>query len=360
MAVPPRLRRAAHPLLLLLILALPGCPGGSQEPARDSDADIDAILAHAEGSFRAGEYGEARAAYEKVLQARPDDPRVMAPLGTCYLKTHQVKTAGELLAGHLKSHPENTAARLVLARALIRQAEFDAAATQLQQVLKADPNSLMAQYNLGFLAYRRHDYEGAVEHLKATLALRPDHPEAHYTLGLTYMAQERYPEAVAELQEAVRIDPKHVGARYNLANAAARTGNTALAAQNRAVYAELSGRTKADAERANQVKSSSLKAVEFLMAEKYPEALAEYQKLLAQHPDYAPLYNDVGRLQLKLGQRQEALATLKRAVEIDPRLSEPHYLLANIYREMGDAAAADRELGAFAALETIPEGKSGY
>jgi tetratricopeptide (TPR) repeat protein len=151
-----------------------------------------------------------------------------------------------------------------------------------------------------------------------------------------------------------------VGAHFNLANAAARAGQMPLAQEHQRIYAELSGQTKSEAERSAQVKAQSLKAVEYLMAEKYEDALAEYHKLLEANSDYAPLYNDIGRVQLKLGRRQEALASLRRAVELDARLSEPHYLLSNLYRDMGDQAGADRELAAFAALETIPEGKSGY
>ncbi len=68
----------------------------------------------------------------------------------------------------------------------------------------------------------------------------------------------------------------------------------------------------------------------------------------------------MGQILILLSRRDEALAALRKAVELDPKLSDPHYLLSGLYRERGDAAAADRELTTFAALETIPEGKSGY
>jgi len=346
----------------LLAVAIAGCPGGStQAPGRgEAGATLETALAHADSAFRDADYEEAQSAYEHALQIQPDHPRAVAALGTCYLKNRQVKKAADLLAGHLQRHPENAAARLVLARALLRQADYGAAAGELGKVLQSDPDNLMAHYNLGFIAYRGRDFDSALEHLKRTIALRPDHAEAHYTLGLTFLALERHAAAVAELQEAVRIDPRHIGAHFNLANAAARAGRMPLSEEHQRIFADLSGSTKAEAERSAQVKANSLKAVEFLMAEKYEEALVEYRKLLDENPDYAPLYNDIGRVQLKLGQRQEAMQALRRAVELDPRLSEPHYLLANIYRDLGDQEGADRELATFAALETIPEGKSGY
>jgi predicted Zn-dependent protease len=97
-----------------------------------------------------------------------------------------------------------------------------------------------------------------------------------------------------------------------------------------------------------------------MLDKKYPEALAEYRTLAARFPDHAPLYTAIGQLQILLGRRDEAFEALKKATELDPKQSDPHYLLAGLYLERGDQQAADRELAMFAALETIPEGKSGY
>lgn len=344
-----------------LLLGLIGCAGGSAEKnGADSAATLDAALQHGNAAFKDGEYAEAAAAYETALTIDADQPKAVVGLATCRLKVHQVKGAHDLLADHLTRHPEDAPARLVLARALVREADFDQAAIELRKVLEKDPDNLLAQYNLGFIAYRSARYDEAEKYLTRTLALRPDHPEAHYTLGLVYLTRGENEKAVKELQEATRIDPKHVGAHFNLANAAARSGQTALAAAEQRTYADLTGRSKAEAERSAQVKAQSLAAVQHMMAGEYPAALVEYQKLQKLYPDHAPLLNDIGRVQLRLGQRQEALATLKRAAELDPRLSEPHYLLANLYTELGDTEGAARELRIFSGLETIPEGKSGY
>ena len=345
-----------------LLLSLAACAGGTTggKEKEDPAQALEAAVAHGEVAFKDGDCKEALKAFEAARKIQPDQPRAVVAGATCLLKTHQVKGAKDLLTDYLSRHPEDVAARLTLARTLLRGAEFDAAAVELGRVRQADPQNLMALYNLGFIAYRNGDYAGAEKDLQEALRVRPDHPEAHYTLGLTYLALGRNDEAVVALQEAVRLEPAHVGAHFNLAKAAALAGKNDLAASERATYARLSGKSKADTERSEQVKSQSLKAVQFLMADNFPEALKEYQALLARYPDHAPLYNDIGRIELRLGRRQEALQSLKRAAELDPRLSEPHYLLANLYREAGDAASAERELRVFATLETIPEGKSGY
>src|SRR5437879_8551317 len=132
------------------------------------------------------------------------------------------------------------------------------------------------------------------------------------------------------------------------------------AEREQAIYADLSGRSKSRQEKEAQIKSSSVKAIQYVLDKKYPEALAEYQDLATRYPDYAPIFSQIGQLQIRLGRRDEAFQALRRAVEIDPKLGDPHYLLSGLYRERGDQQAADRELETFAALEVIPEGKSGY
>jgi tetratricopeptide (TPR) repeat protein len=321
---------------------------------------LQTILAHADAAFGEAEYVEAQAAYEEAIRIDPGNARATANLGTCYLHNRQIRRARELLDGFVERHPGEVATRLVLARVFVRQADLERAAEILEGVLQVQPDQLTARYNLGFLSYRLGRYDAAREHLGRAVELRPEFPEAFYTLGLNFMALGRLDEAIAALEKAVALDPRHVGARFNLANAHARAGNTAEWRKHQAVYAELSGRSKAQRERETQITTSSVQAIRLLQQQRLPEALAEYTALAQRFPDHAPLHLEIGRLQHRLGRRDAALGALRRAVELDAGLSQVHYLLAEIYREMGDAEAARREIEIFAALEIIPEGKSGY
>jgi tetratricopeptide (TPR) repeat protein len=352
-------RRAGLPTLVLLALcACSGGPGGgAPEPPRES---LQTLLTHADAAYRDGDFDEAQSAYEEALRVDPANGRVIVNLAQCYLKSRQVRKAEELLAARLATHSDDAAARLVMARVQIRQGALGPAAEALRVVVAAQPDNLVARYNLGFVAYRSRLYDEAETHLRAAIALRPDHAESHYTLGLTSLARGRLPEAIALLEKAVTLAPDHLGARFNLANALARAGRGQEAARAQAAYAELSGRSKARQETETQIATSSVKAVKLQMERLYPEALAEYQALAARFPGHAPLWNEIGRLRVRLGDREGALEALRRATALDPRLSEPHYLLAGLYRQMGDEQAAARAMETFAALETIPEGKSGY
>src|SRR6266568_2206350 len=307
----------------LFLVALAGCGAGAPTGGAPAES-LPTVLTHADGSFRDGDYAEAQSAYEQALRIDPEQSRATANLATCYLKNRIVKKAETLLQGFLERHPDDAGARLVLARVYLRQGELGPAADSLREVLRTHPDVVTAHYNLGLIAYRSRLYDEAETHLMRAVALKPDLPDAHYTLGLTYLALNRSTEAIASLKQAER---------------------------EQAVYADLSGRSKSRQEQDAQIKSSSVKAIQYMLDKKYAEALAEYQELTKRHPDYAPIYSQIGQLQISLGRPDEAFQALRRAVEIDPKLSDPHYLLSGLYRERGDQQSADRELETFAALE---------
>lgn len=348
--------RVVLPVLVLLAGTL-GCPSGTPQKVAPSPSDdeLKAVLVHADNAFREGDYREAQAGYEEVLRLTPADRRATVNLATCYFRGRKESKAEALLGQHLETHPDDVAARLLLARIMIRRGDLQRAAEELRAVVKAAPDSLMGRYNLGFVAYRLRRYDEALEQLRKTIELEPEHPEAYYTLGLVLIAQKKIDEGIQALEKAVAIDPRHLGARFNLASANARLGRMEEAKKHQAIFTELSGLSDRAASEEQQIKSSSLKAVQYLLDRKYPEALSEYRTLVAEHPGYAPLHNAIGIILLRLDRREEAMDELKQAVSLDPRLSEPHYLLSTLYGEMGDGEAAERERKIFDTLESIPE-----
>src|SRR6185503_8260825 len=249
----------ALPILAAALIAVlaAGCAGGSSGGKDKVDASeaLAAALDHGEAAFKDGDYAEAGKAFEEARRLQPDHARAVVAGATCMLKTHQVKGAHDLLSGYLARHPGDVAARLTLARTLLREAYFDAAAGELRKVREADPKNLLALYNLGFISYRDGRYDEAEQALRDAIQVRPEHPEAHYTLGLTYLAQGRNADAVTELKETVRLDPNHVGGHFNLAKAAALSGQGDLALSEQKAFASLSGKTKSETERAEQVKA---------------------------------------------------------------------------------------------------------
>ncbi len=366
----PGVRGTAAALILAaaLVPMLSACgrAGSPVAPATPPPADdfagesLASIQEHAERAYREGDFAEAQKALEEIRRRDPENRFAPAPLANCYLKGRAIKRADDLLRDWIAAHPEDIEARLVQARVFLRLGDLESAAGTLRAVLEIQPEHVVAHYNLGFIAYRGRHYDEADHHLNETIRRKPDLPEAHYTLGLTNLAQGQTEKAIRALEKAVGLNPRHVGAHFNLAAAYARAGRLQDAAREQAAYADLSGRSKAEKERDTQIRTSSVRAIRLIQDRKYEEALVVYQDLARQYPDHAPLVTEIAGLQIRLDRPQEAMASLRRAIAIDARLSTPHYLLAGLLRQAGDSAGADRELEEFATLETIPEGKSGY
>ena len=51
---------------------------------------------------------------------------------------------------------------------------------------------------------------------------------------------------------------------------------------------------------------------------RFEEAIAEYQQALAAKPDWTDVLNALATAQSKLGRQDDAIATIQRAIELDP------------------------------------------
>ena len=83
----------------------------------------------------------------------------------------------------LEIEPENSSARVSLARALYLSGEAEPAATQLEQVLAKEPEHSLARFLLGVLAADANRLDQAEENFKVVLKREPNHFGAHFCLA---------------------------------------------------------------------------------------------------------------------------------------------------------------------------------
>jgi tetratricopeptide (TPR) repeat protein len=92
-------------------------------------------------------------------------------------------------------------------------------------------------------------------------------------------------------------------------------------------------------------------------------AILYYQKALSQYPQYAMTHAQYGQYLLSIGDVNSAIESLKRAVEIEPKLVGGYVLLAQAYSKQGnselaaEAAAQAKELGYKGSLSGIEGSK---
>jgi tetratricopeptide (TPR) repeat protein len=81
-----------------------------------------------------------------------------------------------------------------------------------------------------------------------------------------------------------------------------------------------------------------------LSAQRPREAVPHLLHALEVSPDYSTSHTTLGDAHRRLGEMDKARQHYEQAIQINPFDPAPHHYLAELYRESGDTAAAEREL----------------
>jgi tetratricopeptide (TPR) repeat protein len=184
---------------------------------------------------------------QRSLEKNPGDYYARYQAGRCYFNLRSFGEAGRQFALALKNPalakenpPLFIQTGLLLATALEREGETQAAGRQLSELRAACPDHPLPLLAAGRLAYLEGQYEKAVVWLQKSLSLNLGLPmidlnpgkirfSACYLLGLALSKLGRPLQARAALEQAVTVDPEHRGARLDSAEISWHLGERALA-----------------------------------------------------------------------------------------------------------------------------------
>jgi tetratricopeptide (TPR) repeat protein len=171
-------------------------------------------------------------------------------------------------------------------------------------------------------------------------------PAARYALGRIYYQQARYVEAAAQLEQVVRDEPGNYRAHDNLALCydALQRDSDALRHFFRALDLVKDAHREYDWAYANL-------ADFFLKRDQFEKAFPLAAEAAGRNPNSARDFFLAGQALVKLGQFQNSLKWLTRALELDPAHAEAHYQLGLALRRLGQTDQANVHLEAFRALK---------
>ncbi len=197
-----RIRGRFAALVPSLALLVAGCAFGASESATIPVARLDALLA----DFNRGaalleqyRYGDAAAAFERVVAAAPEWTAPRFNLGLAYLNMQEKETKG-------------TAEYVELAR------------RAFEAVLAAEPGHLHARYSLGLFHQHMGNNPQALECFQKVHEADPNDAHVMYKLGEALAGVNRADEATAMFEKVVAADGGFVSAVYRLALQYQRTG----------------------------------------------------------------------------------------------------------------------------------------
>lgn len=180
--------------------------------------------------------------------------------------------------------------------------------------------------------YNEGQYDEALALLREGLSLYPAAVELHVGAGYARLAREEFAWARRSFEESLVLDPEHEDALAGLGEVLLKVGQpeAGLRAFERTV--ELGYDDDVDL---------MLQIGRALFREGYVDnALAFFERGVAQAPDSAEAAACVGYAQHRLGLDAEAMTALQRALALDPEFSEARVYLANLLYDAGDLDAA--------------------
>jgi tetratricopeptide (TPR) repeat protein len=246
--------------------------------------------------------------------------------------------AFELATAYLKQHPGAVAARVVLARVHLGRGELDAAYLQLDRALRTEPRNVDALYYFGLVTS-----ELAVKSLDALVERSPDSARAKQIAAESLEAQDKRTEAEAAWEAALAANPTLLEALLGLAKLKRARLDCEGAM---ALY------TRAEAVRPTFDAAYGLGTCE-LRQQRLDAARQRFEEAIARDPRAAVAHVGLGSTLLGLGQSAAAIASIQRALALEPAMTEGWYLLGRAQQAAGNAAAAKE---AFARAEQLRTG----
>lgn len=158
--------------------------------------------------FRAQLYKEALAPLDSELKANPTNIQARWLLGLSYFNTGAYSKAAELLHDVLSAGSTNVELCYALASSLIREGKLEAAERAIEQMAVltgTTPRLPQVRYELGKALLQQADFTRAVSNLEMAVKLEPENALFHYELGRAYTAAGRREEGKRENETFNRL-----------------------------------------------------------------------------------------------------------------------------------------------------------
>jgi len=352
-------------LVIFLGLALAATPGESRP--QNPDTEIAALDAEARAEETQGHLDTAIQKYEAIAKLNPRipavynnlgrllyqearfrdaitplkraaelDPKLEPPhaqLGFCYFQLGDFENSRREFQAALDLSPDDTVAKLFLARSLLEMQDLTSAVKLLDQLNEAEPNNAEVLFSLGW-AYA----DLAVSTLGAIQKADPDSYLIDVLQGKYAEVKQAYAEAAEHYKHALAKSPNQPDLCYDYAHALWASGDFPGALKEYRHVLELNpGDYRA-----------SWEAARVAILDNPAEAFRLASQSLEIKPDTAEALAIRGRALLALGKPSQAVDDLRRAAALDQNNSANYFQLARAYRQLGktedaQAATADYE-----------------
>ena len=294
-------------------------------------------LAHAGLGHMLGQTGrheEALEHMERVVSLRPDlslVPALYVQMGRSERELGRLDAAEAYLRQAMALRPNHQEPLREMAELRAAQGRTDEAGEyrrRARDLVGDDPAALHAFAEALRNEQRLDDALGAY---REAISHSPDFAPAHAGLGLALYQAKRYVEAVKSMRRALELD-----ADLSVAASLRLFSGHALRELGQVEAAE------EEYEAALAIDPLNADALDYLAMSlfgrrRYEEALARYRRLIEVKSDSAVVHSNLGAVLHHLGRNEEALASIERALALDPDLELARVGRREVLKALGRA-----------------------
>ncbi len=335
--------------------------------------DKEIVLRRAKNAVISRDFNLAIRLYKSLLQEDVKNIEYLSALGNLYMKNNDDEKALPYFQQILTFYPNNFEAMNSMGGIYRRMGRYQESIEILQKALETKINPAQVNYNLGFTYKLMKNYSEAIDAFENVIAVNPTDVLAYNHLGTIYAAQNNHEKAVATYKRGLQIDPNHPVIQFNLAKSleAMHDDTSAIQAYDAALRAKPGWQ------------EAVIEYAKLLLNHRKTRLAGELvQNAIGLHPQDFGLYAQMGQILMrqsnfkkaassfeianrlvsgnaenlknlaeafeKLGKKEEAVLTIKKAESVEPedekikKSAASILLTAEKYRE---AAEVIRQLG---------------
>ena len=276
-----------------------------REEGQLSDLPPVSLVLLARAFSGAGAQRSALDVLEFATERHPSDFDITFDLGTVLLGLGEIPRAEGAFRAARALRPTSSFVHTNLGVTLREQGRLEQAAACYRTAIELDPNNAPARMNLGLVMADLGRREEALGLYRESLALDPQYWLAFNNTGLVLLDLARTDEAVEAFQKALEIEPNVPMVHHNLGDAYAQSGRPELAIP---CYKRSLALAPRDVDTHNNL------ALALQQSGDDAGAIESFEAALALDPENAPAHYNLGNLLVSLGERNEGLDHLRRAV----------------------------------------------
>jgi tetratricopeptide (TPR) repeat protein len=169
----------------------------------------------------------ALAAFQKAAELEPQSSQAHYTLGAALVRAQQLSAAAAEFRLALKYKPDMAIAHSSLGSVLMDLGKPKEAEAEFREAFRLDPQLVAALVGLGMLRANQGDNQQAEKLLRQAIESDPQDEKAHLNLGLVLAKQQKFVEAEAQVDQAVSLAPQDAAALAAAGRVKARIGNLA-------------------------------------------------------------------------------------------------------------------------------------